>query len=144
MPLLYKPLRMNLLLQQTVSLWALMVQIEVIEGGGLSYVLKGVLHTIHEIYNERGHFIDPLCFRLARWVKVTLCKQKCKRQTVRIVQVEIGLTFLCGLILAVFKGAGTPGAPGRHLAFHRTGNMAELGGVRRNAQTQVTVYRPGS
>lgn len=49
-------------------------------------------------------------------------------------------TFLGRLVLAVLIGAGSPGAPWRHLTLHRAGNVAHLGGVWGGTQTQVAVH----
>ena len=49
-------------------------------------------------------------------------------------------TFLGCLVLTVLEGAGSPGAPGRHLALHGAGDLAQLGGVGGDPQAQLTAY----
>lgn len=52
----------------------------------------------------------------------------------------LGRTFFGRLVLAVLISAGSPSAPRRHLTLNRTADVAELGGVRGDTQTQVTVH----
>lgn len=51
-------------------------------------------------------------------------------------------TFFPCLVLAVLKGAGSPGSPGRHLAVDRTGDLAELRGVGDGTLAQTVLHRP--
>lgn len=52
------------------------------------------------------------------------------------------VTFLAGLVLAVLIGTGPPGAPRRHLTLDGTADVAKLGGVRRQIQTEFTGHWP--
>lgn len=118
----------------------LMAQIEV--RGGAAWIICWKGSRTQFMWFTMKEVVLLICSVLVRWVKWLLSKQNCKRWSGPIVQAKIVLTFLCGLILAVFKGAGSPCAPGGHLTLYRAGNMAELGGVRRNTQTQVIVHWP--
>lgn len=50
------------------------------------------------------------------------------------------VTFFGCLVLTVLIGAGSPGSPRRHLTLNGTADVAELGGVQRDTQTQITVH----
>lgn len=52
------------------------------------------------------------------------------------------VTFLGGLVLAGLIGTGSPGAPRGHLTLYRTADVAELGGVGRQIQTEFTGHWP--
>ena len=104
------------------------------------------LQAVRSLYSSspRHH---KKCFSFmthSTWVKVRLWA-RCTRWTVLYGTVTLGfsqwgLTFFGCLVLAVFIGAGSPGTPWRHLTLNWTADVAELGGVRGDTQTQIIVH----